>query len=124
MTGINPNGNPLQSQIQAQLQAGRQTNRVDTSRLNNNVRRPEAFVDEQDDANDIQNVASERRGRLIARNTRTANNISSNDELEEAQERVAAFKNQNLREAPTGRLSQQNEETRNAPLGQIIDIRV
>jgi hypothetical protein len=124
MAGINPNGNPLQSQIQAQLQAGRQTNRIDTARLANNIRRPDAPVDAQDEANNTQNVASERRNRLIARNNREINNVSSNDELEEAQERVAAFRNKNLREAPIGRLSEQSEDTRDTPLGQIVDIRV
>ncbi|UTW55624.1 hypothetical protein [Kordiimonas sp. SCSIO 12610] len=123
MTGINPNTNPLQSQIQAQLQAGRQSNRSDAARLTNTVRRPETPVDEQDDALDTQSVAADRRNRLLARNTRQTDDVSSADELEEAQDRVAAF-NSNLREAPIGRLSSQESDTRDVPLGQIVDIRV
>ncbi len=123
MTNINPNANPLQSQIQAQLQAGRQSNRNDATRLNDAVRQPNPAIEEQDEAFEAPSVAADRRNRLLARNARSNNDVSSTDELEEAQERVAAFNN-NLREAPVGRLSTQQASTRDVPLGQIVDIRV
>jgi transcription elongation GreA/GreB family factor len=123
MTNINPNANPLQSQIQAQLQAGRQSNRNDTARLSNTVRQPNPAIEEQDEAFDAPSVAADRRNRLLARNARSNNDISSTDELEEAEERIAVFNN-NLREAPVGRLSTQQSNTRDVPLGQVVDIRV
>jgi hypothetical protein len=125
MTSINPNANPLQSQIQAQLQAGRQSsNRNDTARLNNGIRRTDAPVDDQNDDFEVDSVAADRRNRLIARGARRAEDVSSSDEIEEAQERVAAFSNTSLREAPVGRLSAQSSDVRDTPLGQIVDIRV
>ncbi len=120
MTNINPNANSLLTQIQAQLQAGRNSPRPTPGQ--GGTQRPFALPDDEDNAN-TESVAADRRNRLIARTGPQVDDLSSTDELEDAQARIASF-GTGQREAPIGRLSTQANDGRDIPLGQIVDIRV
>lgn len=120
MVDINSANSALQGQLQAQLQANRVNARPNTSNLNQGGAQQEVAREPNARVND--NIPAARR--LPVRQSERTGQLSSPQELEAAQRRVAEETGVPLREAPVGRLSVQEEQVRNQPLGQIIDIRV
>lgn len=100
----------LQAQLQRQLQGQIQTeqNAQDRTAARSTVRTP------------YDGAKQDGTGRsLVAREK-----LSSEEEIQAAQQKVQSLAGTTTREAPLGRVSARQEEERRQPLGQIIDIRV
>ncbi|MCK0069991.1 hypothetical protein [Kordiimonas laminariae] len=120
MVDINSTNAGLQGQLQAQLQSNRVNARPNPANVNQGT--PQQEIAREPNARVNENIPASRR--LPVRQSERAGQLSTPQELEAAQQRVAEETGVPLREAPVGRLSVQQEQERNQPLGQIIDIRV
>ena len=83
MTNINPNASTLLTQIQAQLQAGQ--DRARTSANQTTIPQRTFPLPDADDGDEITGAGQERRNRLLAPSTPDIEDLSSSEELEDAQ---------------------------------------
>lgn len=122
MVDVNPNASALRAQLQAQLQAGKSGVRARPvpSNVDQSQQTPKDVIDDRIKAR--QDDSGTNRQLPVKRSSRN-DDLSSQQELDAAQERVNEVAG-NSREAPIGRTSTLQNELRNQPLGQIVDIRV